>query len=193
MLVEAASDARGLLFVSDDRPIILFMELGDFPLLNTPHLVVVMLKTTSGGEASIDDALNYLRKILRVAGEQPPFAEEILRQRLQAIGHHLMQVGLLAPVEGGRFRITGKGRRAIADHPAGFDTADLMDDPQFRRRLRLVYRQTGMDDPRETQYQAGYAAFRQGMAISDNPHHQDTIDHLAWEDGWCEARDDALD
>lgn len=46
-------------------------------------------------------------------------------------------------------------------------------------------------DPRPGSFGDGYDAFRQGAQFSDNPHQQDTSDHLAWEDGWCQARDDA--
>lgn len=165
------------------------MASNDFPLLNTPHLVVVILKCASAYEVSTDDALRYLRKVLKVAGEQPPLEDDVLRQRLDAVARQLVEAGLLTSTEGGGFRITEAGSRAIARRPAGFDTADLTE-PRRRDSAASPGRVQSRGQ-RDAPYQEGYAAFLRDTPISGNPHHQDTIDHRAWEDGWSEARDDA--
>ena len=50
----------------------------------------------------------------------------------------------------------------------------------------------GGDDPRIIEFDQGYAAFHQGIGLQANPYERDRVMHLAWENGWCEARDDAL-
>ena len=40
-------------------------------------------------------------------------------------------------------------------------------------------------------YQEGYRAFASGQRDSDNPYPEETINHLAWANGWFEARDEA--
>jgi hypothetical protein len=47
------------------------------------------------------------------------------------------------------------------------------------------------DDPRPAAYDAGLQAFGEGRALDANPFASDTPDHLAWENGWSEARDGA--
>jgi hypothetical protein len=46
------------------------------------------------------------------------------------------------------------------------------------------------EGPRSDQYDEGYAAHQAGPSPVDNPYPPDTIDRLAWENGWFEARDE---
>ena len=48
------------------------------------------------------------------------------------------------------------------------------------------------DDPRIAEFDQGYAAFNDGLDINDNPYSRDTPMHIAWENGWSEAKDDAV-
>lgn len=168
------------------------MEFGEYPLLNTPHLTVLLLKTAEKQEATIDDVVARLRSLLRLAQEDPPFSDAEFRERLRAVATYLADAGLILIRAGDRLSVTGAGRRAIADCPEGFDTADLVGQTEVRRRIRQQRRDQSADDPRGAQYAGGYNAYMDGQKITDNPFRQDSIDHLAWEDGWCEARDDAL-
>ena len=45
------------------------------------------------------------------------------------------------------------------------------------------------DDPRLPAFQAGMQAFAERRSIAENPHAFDSVDHLAWECGWSEARE----
>ncbi|MGD8808276.1 MAG: hypothetical protein PVG24_01660 [Gammaproteobacteria bacterium] len=165
------------------------MEFAEYPLLNTPHLTVVILKTAADGPARLDDAVGRLRDVLRQAGEDPPFDDATLSRRLRAVGTYLANAGLLQVHSGNRFVITDSGLRAIRHCPEGFDMADLVDDAEVRRRLRADRRQNTPTDPRNDQYADGFNAYRKGRRITENPFRQDTVWHLAWEDGWCEGRD----
>ena len=168
------------------------MEFADYPLLNTPHLTLLILKTAKEREATIGDVVRRLRAVLRLAKEHPPFADAALSTRLRTIAVYLAEAGLIKLRPDNRILITGAGRRALSDCPAEFDTSDLVGDTEIRRRIRLRVRRQSLTDPRGGQYEAGYNAYRDKREITDNPFHHDTADHLAWEDGWCEARDDAL-
>lgn len=165
------------------------MEFAEYPLLNTPNLTVVLLRTAAGGQATLDDAVARLRDSLRRARENPPFDDRALGRRLRAVGTYLAGAGMLQVHSGDTLVITDRGLRAIAECPAGFDPADLLRDAEIRQRLRVKRRREAPSDPRNDRYADGYNAWRSGYRITDNPFRQDSVDHLAWEDGWCEARD----
>ena len=46
-------------------------------------------------------------------------------------------------------------------------------------------------DPRPEAFDAGMAAFGAGLSYAENPHAFDSVDHLAWQNGWSEACDEA--
>jgi hypothetical protein len=166
------------------------MEFAEYPLLNTPHLTVVVLKAARSADATVDGAVTLLRTMLRRLKVEAPFDDATLRSRLRQVAAYLSEAGLLEIRPDDGIVITGRGRRVIAEHPAGFDTADLVSDAEIQRRIREHRRRASSSDPRTQQYADGYNAFREGAQITDNPFAPDANDHLAWEDGWCEARDD---
>ena len=45
-------------------------------------------------------------------------------------------------------------------------------------------------DPRAGGYDQGFYAYWNGEGPADNPHPPDSVDHLAWENGWSEALDE---
>ena len=45
-------------------------------------------------------------------------------------------------------------------------------------------------DPRARGYDEGFNAYWSGKDPTDNPYRPDTVDHLAWENGWSEALDE---
>jgi hypothetical protein len=169
------------------------MDIREYPLLNTPGLMLCVLKVADKGEASLADALRHLRDLLGAARERPPVDEDELLRRLGAVRRYLGEAGLIDPADGAHFRITETGRRALAEHPAGFDVADLMRFEEFRRFVRRSARSAAPADPHTEAYDAGRDAYRTGAALSDNPYAPDTIDHLAWEDGWSEGHDEDLE
>jgi restriction system protein len=177
------------------------MELTEYPLLHEVDLILTLLKVATEGPASLDDAVGRLKRNLQSVGESLPVSDEEVHAHLSRIRDRLIQAVLLAPVDEGRFRITPRGMQALSDHPGGIDDSVLMNFPEFRAFVeaeagRPVKRMEGGgksgDDPRITEFDQGYAAFHEGVGLQSNPYERDRVMHLAWENGWCEARDDAM-
>lgn len=171
------------------------MHFREYPLLNTPHLLLLMLREAEAGETSLAACAARLRQLLALANEHPPYGDDEILGRLDTLSRHLAEARLIEPAGAGRFAITERGREALADHPTGFDLADLMVYPEFARFIRGLSRARaeGRMDPRTPAYDEGYGAYRAGARLADNPYTEDTIDHLAWENGWFEALDEAAD
>ena len=93
------------------------------------------------------------------------------------------------PAGDDRFRLTARGARLLAEHPDGVDELVLLAFPEFRAFLTALNPHRSEDDPRLPAFQAGMQAFAEGRSIADNPHAFDSVDHLAWECGWSEARE----
>lgn len=168
------------------------MHFREFPLLNTPHLILVILREAAAGETSLDACLARLRQLLAQTHETPPYGEAEIRARLDLLRRYLVEARLIAGTDGERFAITPRGREALAEHPQGFDLADLMAYPEFAHFIRALARAraAGRMDPRTPAYDEGYSAYRAGATLADNPHPSDSSDHLAWENGWFEALDE---
>ena len=179
------------------------MELTEYPLLHEVDLMLTLLKVATEGPASIEDAAERLKRNLESVGlvvRRCPDAE--FQTYLTRARDRLLQAVLLTPLDDGRFAITPRGRQALSDHPGGIDDSVLMNFPEFRAFIeaeagRPVKRigskdNAGDDDPRIVEFDQGYAAFQQGIGLQANPYERDRVMHLAWENGWCEARDDAL-
>lgn len=166
------------------------MRFREYPLLNTPSLVVTILRAAEG-RATLADCVDRLTALLDRLDEHPPFTPDEMASRLGMLVRFLTEARLLAPAPDGSFTLTERGRAALADHPEGFDTADLMAYPEFARHLRaLERRRVPRDDPRTGGYDAGFDAYWTGQAPVDNPYAPDSADHLAWENGWSEALDE---
>jgi restriction system protein len=182
------------------------MELTEYPLLHEVDLMLTLLKVAIEGPASIEDAAGQLKRNLHSVGEAPPVSDAELQTYLARARDRLFQAVLLTPFDDGRFAITPRGKQALSDHPDGIDDSVLMNFPEFRAFIeaeagRPVKRigsnnndndNKGGDDPRIVEFDQGYAAFHEGLSLQANPYEQDRVMHLAWENGWCEARDDAL-
>jgi hypothetical protein len=162
----------------------------EYPLLNTPNVVVVILRTAAEGAATLADCAARLQSLLDRAGEHPPFGPRDVASRLEMLIRYLTEAGLLAPGTGGSFTLTQRGRAALDEHPQGFDTADLMVYPEFARYVRSLGRRRGPIDARAGGYDQGFSAYWSGEMPADNPFPADTADHLAWENGWSEALDE---
>ena len=66
----------------------------------------------------------------------------------------------------------------------------LMRFAEFRDFVRRSVKHPAQEDPRSASYDEGYAAYTEALRLVDDPHPPDTIDHLAWDNGWFEARDE---
>lgn len=170
------------------------MRFREYPLLNAPNLVVIILKQGSEAPATLADCAATLHGLLDRADEHPPFGPEDVAVRLQMLIRYLTEAKLVQPVDGGAFVTTARGKAALDQHPQGLDTADLMAYPEFARYVRgLDLRRPGSDaglDPRAGGYDQGFYAYWNGETPADNPFPPDSADHLAWENGWSEALDE---
>ncbi|MFO1141114.1 MAG: hypothetical protein U1E59_01790 [Amaricoccus sp.] len=162
----------------------------EYPLLNTPNLVVVILRAAAAGPATLDDCMTQLQALLDRADEHPPFGPADVAPRLATLVRYLTEARLLAPDGDDRFTVTERGQAALRDRPQGFDTADLMAYPEFARYVRGLALRRGPVDARSGGYDRGFDAYWNGDAPADNPFAADSADHLAWENGWSEALDE---
>jgi len=162
----------------------------EYPLLNTPNLVVVILRAAAEAPATLADCAERLQELLDRADEHPPFGPADVAPRLETLIRYLAEARLLASAEGGAFTLTERGRAALRDHPQGFDTADLMAYPEFARYIRGLALRRGPVDARAGGYDRGFDAYWNGATPADNPFDSDSVDHLAWENGWSEALDE---
>lgn len=167
------------------------MEFHDRPLLSYADLSIILLKTARAAGTTLDHAAAAVGALLREADETAPDPGE-LREHLGRIAHDLAGAGLLAPAPGnsGTLHITQRGEAALADHPAGLDPSVLADFVGFRPALGAAHTAQPPAEATPRSYAQGYEAFRAGRSATDNPYAQDSADHLSWENGWSEARDE---
>jgi hypothetical protein len=169
------------------------MEFEEYPLLSYPDLMLVVLKTAARSQAGLPDCLAALRQLLDAAHERPPVREAEILCRLEAAKTYLLKALLLVPAGTDEFAITARGRQALTEHPMGVDDTVLMQFPEFRAFIGALDAPLEHDDPRAREFDEGYAAHQDGETPADNPYEFDRIEHLAWENGWFTARDDAED
>ncbi|WP_142847464.1 hypothetical protein [Telmatospirillum sp. J64-1] len=162
------------------------------PLLSYPDLMLNLLKVASRRAAGLDDAVAELNAMLEAAGEQPRASAEEVRERLDTARIYLQEALLLKPVDDGRFCITERGRRILAENPQGVDDTVLMQFREFRDFLNRHHGEDQPEDPGLKEYDEGYAAFLQGLPLTANPHRFESGRHLHWENGWFEARDEHM-
>lgn len=193
--------------MSDEEPI----------LLHEPNLMLAILRTAREGPASLDDAKAQLLAIRQVAEEPAPDDMADLKERLDEAYAFLAGATAIAILDDGRYRLTGRGEELLDRHPEGIDQTVLGDFPEFQRFLAQrsegaaheggprqtgPYQQLGPwrpepnprgpeDDPRLEVYLEGQQAFTEGKPADANPYARDSNAHLAWENGWCAARDAA--
>jgi hypothetical protein len=166
------------------------MRFREYPLLNSPNMVVTILREAQEGPATLKNVAARLQALLDQADEHPPFGPGDVASRLELLIRYLSEATLLAPGPDGAFTLTERGRAALAEHPEGFDTPDLMVYPEFARYIRSLELRRGPLDPRAGGYDQGFYASWTGDAPADNPYSPDSADHLAWENGWSEALDE---
>lgn len=171
------------------------MEIDEYPLLNEPNVMLVALKAAASGPVGTDDCVRRLETSLHQVKVDPLPDVGLLRSRVVGAYRYLRIAGLVETDEEGRFVITLRGRETLRAHPMGIDTSVLVQFPEFRAFIRQPARKIQGENNRapvaepQREYDEGFSAGLQGRAITDNPYNFDTIAHLEWENGWCEAHD----
>ena len=163
----------------------------EYPLLNTPSMVLVILREAAGDGPATVAVAAAPAGLLDRAGEQPPFGPEEIATRLEMLVRYLAEAKLVSLAPDGSFVATARGRAALAEHPQGFDVADLMAYPEFARHIRGSSC-AGPDGPARRRLRPGLLRLLDWRGPADNPYAPDSADHLAWENGWSEALDDDL-
>jgi restriction system protein len=175
----AVADYRGVRKM-DEEPV----------LLHEANLMLAILRVADVRSASLEDAAARLRANRAMAGEPPPENPAELWQRLEHALTALERAGAVAMVGDGRFRLTEHGAGLLAAHPGGIDET-ILRPVGSGSPPDVAIPERAHDDPRPAAYGLGLRAFGDGRPIDANPYASDTPDHLAWENGWSEARDEA--
>lgn len=172
----------------------------DPPLMNRPVLMVMALRLAAKGETSLEGFANHVRRLRDRMGDPVRVTPEVLEARLAIAIEYLARAGLLDQRDQTHFLITDRGRAVLSDHPAGVDNSVLSEFPEFRTFVRervaqrsdAVQAQSPIPHPVPSPaFHEGFRAFGDGIHVSENPYEQETISHLAWANGWFEARDEA--
>ncbi len=166
------------------------MDDDERPLLHEPDLMLAILRLAERGEATPDACVGHLLALLEQARETAPVDRDELRERISEAAGKLARAHLIEAISDGRFQITARGSEMLAQHPEGIDESLLA---QFAEYWSAAGPEAEPAPPLPPEYEAGYAACRAGQSLADNPHPADSQAHLDWENGWCQARDDALE
>ena len=166
------------------------MDLDQSPLLHEPDLMLAVLRVANTGSGTLDDCLEHLRQLRRIAQVDEPMPEAEVRAGLETARAKLRRAGLIELGVAGRTRITPRGRQVLADNPTGIDDTVLMRLAQPKRINGRRAAGSGSGPTSSIDYQSGYAAFLAGARLAENPHAPDARACLDWENGWSQARDD---
>ncbi|WP_424933696.1 ribosome modulation factor [Amaricoccus macauensis] len=156
------------------------------PLLNSPHLIGLILRGAAKGKGSLEACLSRLGEVFTQSREDTPLDMDEARTRFERLIRHLEKAKLIEG-DASHFTITERGRNALTESPNGFATADLMAYPEYAIFVRNEARSHATSDPHASAFDLGSDAFRKGMSRSDNPYNPDSADHLAWQNGWSSA------
>ena len=158
----------------------------EHPLLNSPHLVGLILRGARSGEGSVDSGMARLDALLERSDQSASLPREEIRERFERLVLHLSKAKL---IEGSseRYTLTDRGRAALEKSPEGFATADLMVYPEYAVFVREEGRSHATSDPHASAFDLGADAFRMAIAQSENPFPPDSADHVAWANGWSSA------
>jgi restriction endonuclease Mrr len=108
------------------------MDPDDSTLLHEPDLMLAVLRVGVAKSGTLDDCIDQLRLLRQAAQIHNPLPEAEVRERLQTALAKLHRAKLIEAPAPGRFRITPRGRRVLADNPDGIDDTVLMQLPEFR-------------------------------------------------------------
>lgn len=162
----------------------------DYPLLNTPNLVALILREAEAGGASAESCADRLASLF--GKNAPPLDRNALVARCATHVRWLREARLV-DARDGSWTLTDRGREALAAHPDGMDLPELAHWPEFAAYLEAedaAEHPSGGPAPRANTYDEGFVARHDGAAFTDNPYDFATADHQLWEKGWCEALDE---
>ena len=168
------------------------MERDEPPLLHEPDLMLAVLRVAAARSATVEACIDHLRSLRACAGVEQPVPEDEVRSRLEAVRAKLDRASLIERAAANGFRITARGRRVLSDHPDGVDDTVLLQFKEFRAAWGRRDEAHEMPQPARSEYRTGYEAYGEGYGLPDNPHPFDTRAHLDWQNGWSQARDEAL-
>ncbi len=168
------------------------MERDDSVLLHEPDLMLAVLRIGAARAGTLDACIDHLRALRDRAKVEHRLPEAEVRARLQAITAKLDRASLIEWPAASRFQITARGREVLADHPSGVDDSVLMQLEDRRAPTRQPATVLEPPAPKASEYDAGYEAYGEGRGLADNPHPSDARAHLDWQNGWSEARDQAV-
>jgi hypothetical protein len=184
---------------SDETPV--GVDLDAVPLISMPSIMLTLLRAAAAGDATPDSVAASMAAHLEQIGEPPqPLLGEIERRMGIAV-EELAAAGLIEEPSPGRYAITGRGRIVLRRHPLGVDESVLEQFRDFRKFVKAISNRFAAKDALEEEpssaeaaaYLVGHAAGLAGGGVEDNPHRPDRAEHLAWELGWSEARDEAIE
>jgi restriction system protein len=169
------------------------VDLSEFTLLNRPALMLLVLKAAAEAPTTLADCRARLDRELARVHERPDVPDLLITAELADVIEHMTVAGLLAESGDAGLTLTPRGRQVLQSHPMGIDETVLMQFAEYKAFVRNFARRKTIDDPREKRYDEGHAAWQAGQTLTENPYPPDTADHLAWENGWSEARDAGLE
>ncbi len=170
----------------------------DPPLMSRSSLMLTALRRAAAGPTSIAALADVMRAARERIGDPVRVNAATLEQRIATALDYLEGAQLIQRESDGTLAITERGRRVLTDHPTGIDGSVLSEFPEFRsfvheraeHAARTAQEAAPSPHPMPSPaYQEGYRAYRAGAPSSDNPYDEETINHLAWANGWFEARD----
>jgi hypothetical protein len=165
------------------------MDLSEYPLLNRPVLMLLVLRAASEHPVTLRACRDRLGEELARIHERPDVPEAVIAAEFEEVGKHLEAARLLVRDGQGALSLTPRGRQVLHEHPLGVDETVLALFAEYRKFINAFAPRKTVDDPRPARYDEGYAAQQDGRSLSENPYPPDSVDHLAWENGWSEARD----
>lgn len=169
------------------------VDLSEFTLLNRPALMLLVLKAAGEGPTTLADCRARLDRELARVHERPDVPDPVITAELGDVIEHLTVAGLVAGPADAGLTLTPRGQQVLQSHPMGVDETVLMQFAEYKAHVRNFARRKTVDDPRARRYDEGHGAWQAGQTLTENPYPADTADHLAWENGWSEARDAGLE
>lgn len=171
-----------------------YPEFADNPLIHALRpdnvmLAILRLLKIQGAAAEASFVQRIEAKV-KTAPEFVPVSPDEIRQRTAQACTQLAAARLIASDGEGRWTMTDRGRAVLADNPLGVDVSVLLTFPEYRAYIHSIDARKVPEDVRPRAFEDGLAAFAEGRPITANPFEPDTSDHLSWECGWCEARDE---
>lgn len=165
-------------------------DLHEVPLLNEPSLMLTILRAAARAPVNREACVESLIVSFARVREVLPGPREGLAKRIDQPFFKLVRAGLLASVGVGLFALTERGGEALQRYPAGLDETVLTQYPEYRAYLRASEFHAAVDGRATFEaYGRGFLDWHDDRVATDNPFDSDSADHLAWENGWSEARD----